>query len=273
LATIHPTAVVSKDAIIGEGVSIGAFVVIEGRVVIGDGCDIQAGARLMGPLTLGKRNVVYGGATLGGWPQDRKYTGEPSETIIGDDNMFREAVTIHRGTGMNTRTIIGNRNYFMVGAHVGHNCVVHNDITMVNYSSLGGHVTVFDKAIIGASSAVHQFARVGRLAMTSAGAGVGQDLPPFALTMVTNRFNQLNVIGLRRSGAARENINAVRKTFQFLFRTNRGRPLKNAIAELPEALLAHDLAREFVDFCKGPTKRGIARFEPWSSSRTSAAGD
>jgi UDP-N-acetylglucosamine acyltransferase len=263
---IHPTAVISAEARLGANVSIGPFCVIEGAVSIGDDCELRSGARVIGPLTMGVRNVVWGGAVIGGWPQDRKFKGEHSELVIGDENVFREAVSIHRGTGLNTKTVIGSRNYFMVNSHVGHNCVLGNDITLVNGAALGGFVQVADRAMIGAGSAVHQFCRVGRLAMISNLAALNVDLPPFFISMATNTLTQLNNVGLRRSGMSKESINAVRTMFRLVFRENRDRPLKVAFAELPGEVREVAEVREVMEFCGG-TKRGVALFRPWSGSK------
>lgn len=261
--SVHPTAIVSAEATRAPDVKIGPYAVIEGRVTLGPGCMIHTHATLRGPLTMGARNAVHPHATIGDWPQDRKFTGDPSEVVIGDDNIFREGVTIHRATGLNNRTTIGSRNYFMVNSHVGHNCTVANDVTLVNGAVLGGHVQVADKAIIGAYSAVHQFCRVGRLAMLSNLAGLSVDMPPFFISMATNKLTQLNAVGLRRSGMSRESINAIRQAFQLAFR-NSTRPIARALADLPPELLAVPEVREIVDFLKS-SKRGIATFQSWSN--------
>jgi UDP-N-acetylglucosamine acyltransferase len=263
---IHPTAVISPEATIGANVRIGAFVVVEGNVTIGEGCELRSGARVCGPVVMGARNVVWGGAVIGGWPQDRKFHGEHSELLIGDENVFREGVSIHRGTGADTRTVIGSRNYFMVNSHVGHNCVLGNDITMVNGAALGGFVKVADRAMIGAGSAVHQFCRVGRLAMITNLAGLNVDMPPFFISMATNTLTQLNNVGLRRSGMSRASINAVRTMFRLVFREWRHRPLKVAFAELPKEIREVAEVREVIEFC-GETKRGVALWRPWSGTK------
>jgi UDP-N-acetylglucosamine acyltransferase len=237
--------------------------VIEGPVSIGADSIIHAGAKVMGQTTLGARNVVHSTAVIGDWPQDRKYHGEPSEVRIGDDNVFREGVTVHRGTGAGTVTTIGSRCFLMTHSHVGHNCTVGDDVTLINGALLGGHVQVFPRAIIGAHSVIHQFCRVGRMAMTSF-CGYNVDVPPFCIGMSTNHVTQLNFVGLRRSGVPRANISALRQMFQLLFRSDR--LLKNAIDDLPVELTAVPEVAEFVAFIRA-TKRGVARFAPWSARR------
>jgi UDP-N-acetylglucosamine acyltransferase len=261
---IHPTAIVSPQTQLADDVSVGPYAIIDGPVTLGPGCQLHAACRLIGPLTLGGRNQVHTGAVLGGWPQDRKFHPEGfSETIIGDDNIFREGVTIHRGTGLNTRTVIGHRNFFMVNSHVGHNSAVGNDVTLVNGAVMAGHTTIGDRAILGASSAVHQFCRVGRLAMVSGQSSMNVDFPPFFLTMSTNAVHHLNSVGLRRSGMSHQTINALRSMFQIAFRENHGKPLLVALRGLPPEILNVPEVQEVLAFCQ-TAKRGVARFAPWS---------
>lgn len=259
---IHPSACIDPQARLAPDVRVGPFAVIVGPVTIGAGCVIHAHAQIRGPLIMGARNVVHGTAVLGDWPQDHKFTGEFSEVVIGDDNVFREGVTIHRGTGEHTRTVVGNHCYLMVNAHVGHNCIVGNNVTMVNGSMLGGFVQVGDRAIIGGNTAVHQFCRIGRLVMLSNACCMNVDVPPFFTSLTTNHLTQLNAVGLRRAGIPKENIDAIRHAFQILFRSNR--ILGAAIELLPADLLKVPEVAEMVKFCK-ETKRGIARFKAWST--------
>ncbi len=267
--SIHPTAVISTEARIATDVKIGPLAVIEGEVTVGPGCMIHAHAVLRGPLTLGARNAVHPHAVLGDWPQDRKYKGEPSELVIGEDNIFREGCTIHRPTGSGTRTLIGSRCFFMVNSHVGHNCVVEDEVTLVNGAMLGGHVRVGKGAIIGANSAIHQFCRVGRLAMVSNSANSSVDVLPFFTSMATNTITQLNAVGLRRSGMGRESINALRQVLRLAFRS-RGRPIGLALADLPAELRTVPEVQELIDFVKG-SKRGVAVFQAWSERTNGGA--
>jgi len=258
---IHPTAIIDPAATLGEGVEVGPYAIIEGPAVIGPGCVLHAASRIVGRVTMGARNVVHGTAIIGGAPQDRKYGGEPTEVIIGDDNIFREGVTVHRGTGANTKTVIGSRNFLMVNSHVGHNCVVGDDATLVNSALLAGHVRVGDKAIIGGNCGIHQFCRIGRMAMISNQSGLNQDLPPFFTCMMINKVAQLNVVGLRRAGVPRENISALREMFQIVWRGNR--LLKAAMKDLDPRLLAVPEVKEVIEFCMA-SKRGVVRYQAWS---------
>jgi UDP-N-acetylglucosamine acyltransferase len=270
---IHPTAVIDPQARIDPSVKIGAYCVIEGPVTIGPQSVIASHVKLIGPMELGPGNKVHSFAVLGDAPQDLKYHDQPSRVIIGENNIFREHTTVHRGTGGDT--VIGSNGFFMVGCHVGHNCHVGNGVTMVNSAVLGGHVRVFDRAIIGGLCAVHQFCRVGRLAMISNNSAHNVDIPPFCIAMDINMVTQLNAVGLRRSGISRENINALRRMFKILFRDNRGLSLNKNISLLPAELQAVPEVREFTDFV-ATSKRGIARFKPWSerqSRQTDPAGN
>jgi UDP-N-acetylglucosamine acyltransferase len=266
MPAIHPTAIISREANLADDVSVGPYAIVDGPVTLGAGTQIHAQARIIGPLTMGVRNTVHTGAVLGDWPQDRKFKGDFSETVIGDDNIFREGVTIHRGTGLNTKTAIGHRNYFMANSHVGHNAVVTNDVTLVNGAVMAGHSWIGERAILGAYCSVHQFCRVGRLAMISNIVGLNVDFPPFFLTMMTNTVNQLNSVGLRRSGMPRPSINALRRMFQHAFRVEHHRPLLAALADLPADIRDVAEVQEVITFCKG-AKRGVARFVPWSRQK------
>jgi UDP-N-acetylglucosamine acyltransferase len=259
---IHPTAIIDPAAILAEGVEIGPYAIIEGPVILGPGCILHAMARIVGRVTMGARNTLHSTAVIGGPPQDRKYGGEPTEVIIGDDNIFREGVTVHRGTGPGTRTVLGSRNYLMVNSHVGHNCVVGDDVTLVNGSLLAGHVHIASRAIIGGNCAVHQFCRIGKMAMISNASCMNVDLPPYFTAMATNCVTQLNSVGLRRAGIPRENISAVREMFQLVWRGNRS--IGEALKELSPQLQQVPQVQEVIAFCQA-TKRGVAKFRPWSN--------
>ncbi len=263
LMPIHATAIISAEAHLPADISVGPYAIIDGPVTAGRGTAIHAHAHLIGPLTLGARNVIHSAAVIGGTPQDRKFKNEFSETVIGDDNIFREHVTIHRGTAPGSKTLIGHRNFFMANAHVGHNAVVANDVTFINGATLAGHATIGDRAILGAYCAVHQFCRIGRMAMISNYAGMNVDFPPFFLTMTTNTVHQLNSVGLRRNGIPRANINALRQMFQLAFREQHNRPLSAAFSALPAEILAVPEVQEVITFCQS-AKRGVARYIPWS---------
>jgi UDP-N-acetylglucosamine acyltransferase len=266
MAKIHPTAIVAAEAKLGEGVTIGPYAIVDGPVTMGEGCELCAHSRVIGPLTMGARNIVHSMAVIGGAPQDHKFKGEFSETIIGDENEFRECVTISRGTGLNARTVIGHRNYFMANSHVGHNSTVGNDVTFVNGAAMAGHTSIGDRSILGIHCAIHQHCRIGRLVMTSNCSVYTVDFPPFFLSMYTNTVHQLNAVGLRRSGMPRSSINGLRRMFQMAFREQGNRPLMAALESLPAEVLAVPEVQEVITFCRA-SKRGVAKYVPWSQQK------
>jgi UDP-N-acetylglucosamine acyltransferase len=225
---IHPTAVIDPEANIAPDVQIGPFVSIEGPVNVGPGCQIEAHACLTGPLVMGRDNVVSHGAVLGKAPQHKGYRGEPTGLQIGDGNVFREMVTVHRGTVQgNGMTVIGNRNMFMVGSHLGHDVRVGNGCTIVNNALVAGHVVLMDECILSGNTAVQQRVRIGRLAMLGGTGGTTKDIPPFVLQQGYNCVTGLNIIGLRRAGFSRDAIDALRQVYRILYRE--GHPLPGAL--------------------------------------------
>jgi UDP-N-acetylglucosamine acyltransferase len=252
---IHPSAVVSPDAELGNGVEIGPLAVIEGKVQLGDGCIVRPGAYLVGPLILGKDNKIFSGAVLGEQPQHLRYNGEPTTLVIGDNNIFREGVTIHRGTAHTGKTVIGNNNFFMVNSHVAHDCVIGNRCILTNGCLVAGHCIVEDSVILSGNCAIHQFVRVGRLALLSGVSAATRDIPPYVVQQGIDTVSGINVIGMKRNGFSQEQINAVRHAFRILYRE--GLPLPAALAKLERNLGAVDAVREMIDFLHG-CQRGIS---------------
>jgi UDP-N-acetylglucosamine acyltransferase len=241
---IHPTAVIDSDSVIAPDVQIGPYAIIDGPVQIGPGCVIEAHACVTGPLSLGRNNFIGHGAVLGKGPQHRGYRGEPTAVQIGDSNVFREFVTVHRGTVQgNGVTTIGDRNMFMVGCHVGHDVRIGNGCTVVNNALLGGHVTLEDDCILSGHTAVQQKVRIGRLAMLGGTGGTSKDVPPFILQQGYNCVTGLNIIGIRRAGFSARSIDAMRQVFRILYRE--GRPLPAALEQI-EADFGH--VAEVVEF-------------------------
>ncbi len=250
---IHSTALVHAGAELGREVSIGPFAVIDQNVVVGDGCQIGPHVHLTGHTVIGQRNRFHAGAVIGGAPQDLKYRDEPTRLIIGDENVFREHVTVHRSTTLGEVTEIGNQGLFMAGIHVGHNCRIGNQVILANGALLGGHVTVQDRVYISTYCLVHQFVTIGTLAMMQGGAGISLDLPPFCIATGQNQICGLNTVGLRRAGIASGQRLELRRLYLTLFR--RRQPMKAVIASVDlEALSAP--GRLLVDFVKG-SKRGV----------------
>jgi UDP-N-acetylglucosamine acyltransferase len=234
---IHPTAVIDPEASLAPDVQVGPYSVIEGPVQVGPGCQIEAHASLSGPLVMGRDNLVGHGAILGKDPQHKGYRGEPTGLHIGDGNVFRELVTVHRGTVQgNGVTVIGDRNLFMVGSHLGHDVCVGNGCTVVNNALVAGHVVLMDDCILSGNTAVQQRVRIGRLAMLGGTGGTTKDIPPFILQQGYNCVTGLNIIGLRRASFSRDVIDALRQVYRILYRE--GRPLPTALDSI-EAEFGH----------------------------------
>ena len=217
-ARVHPTALIAGEVDLDDGVQVGPYVVIEGKVQVGAGCVIRAGAQLYGPLTMGRHNHVYPGAVLGEAPQLVKYNGEPTHLVIGDGNIFRELVTVHRGTTHSWETRIGNDNFLMANAHVAHDCRVGDSCIIANGALLGGHCVLEDSVYLSGNCAVHQFVRLGRLSLLSGVSATTKDIPPFIIQQRINCIVGVNVVGMRRAGIPTAHIDAVRRAFHILYR-------------------------------------------------------
>jgi UDP-N-acetylglucosamine acyltransferase len=254
-AQIHPTAVVSDEASLADDVIVGAHVVIEGRVTMGPGCIIRPRATICGPLTMGCGNLIYSGAVLGERPQHLKYNDEPTSVEIGDHNIFRENVTVHRGTTQSWTTRIGSYNFFMVNSHIAHDCKIGNRCILANGALIGGHCELADNIYLSGNSALHQFVRVGRLALLSGCSATTKDIPPFVVQQYIDTVVGVNVIGMRRAGCSHEQIDAVRMAFKILFRENMVLPA--ALAKIEMTLGQVDVVAEMVAFLK-QSHRGIS---------------
>jgi UDP-N-acetylglucosamine acyltransferase len=249
---IHPSAILSPEVELGDDVEVGPLAVLEGPIRLGPGCVIRPGAFLVGPLTMGCGNVVHSGAVLGERPQHLKYKGELTTLEIGEHNTFREHVTVHRGTSYSGRTVIGNHNFFMVHSHIAHDCIIGDRCIFTNGCLLAGHCIVEDNVILSGNSAVHQFVRIGRLALLSGCSCTTRDMPPFIVQQGIDTVSGINVIGMKRAGMNGEQINAVRTAFRVLYRE--GLPLPAAQAKLERDLGRVDVVREMLDFLHGCTK-------------------
>jgi UDP-N-acetylglucosamine acyltransferase len=219
VAYIHPSAFVDPQAILGNDVVVGPQCIVEAGAVLGDGCRLEARAIVKGRTTLGDNNEIGEGSVIGGRAQHVQVHDPGGTLIIGSGNRIRENVTIHRGWANDATTTIGDNCMIMVGAHVGHDCRVGNNAILVNNSMLGGHVHVEDRAYISGGVAVHQFCRVGRLAMVGGLARIVQDVPPFV--MVEGGIAQivgLNKIGLRRNGYTPEEILQLKEAYRIIYR-------------------------------------------------------
>jgi len=228
--SIHPTAVIDSRAEIHEEVEIGPYVVVEGVVRIGRGTRVMVHAVIMGWTEVGENNEIHPGAVLGDAPQDKAYHGEESYLRVGDHNIFREYVQVHRGTAPGSSTSIGSHNFLMAGAHVGHNCSLGDHIVIANGALLGGYVEVGDHAFISGHCVVHQFVRVGELSLMRGLSGTSRDVPPYSIVDWQHRVRGVNVIGLKRVGFDEPRIREIKEAFRILFR--KGRNLSLAIREV-----------------------------------------
>ncbi|MFA6584366.1 MAG: acyl-ACP--UDP-N-acetylglucosamine O-acyltransferase [Elusimicrobiaceae bacterium] len=252
---IHPTAIVNANAKIDADVEIGPYAVIGEEVSIGSGTYVGPHS-VIEFTNMGKNNQLTASCFIGMPPQDYSYSGQKTKLTMGDGNIIRECVTLHRGSPKHGETVIGSGCMFMACAHIGHDCQLGNKIIMVNYAGLSGHVEVGDSTVISGHVGLHQFCRIGRMAMLGAGSMAGQDIPPFCMVQGDRaKLVGLNLVGMKRNGISRESIRSVRETFKELFL--RGMRLEEAIAKLSAADLSPE-AREMVEFCKN-SKRGIMR--------------
>lgn len=217
---IHPLAVVSPDAKLGPDVTIGPFCVVEPGVTIGRGCQLASRVVVQRGTELGENNVLFDGVVLGAPPQHVQPPAEQGNVRIGSNNTFREFVTVHRAMHKGQTTTIGDQNFLMVGAHVAHDCQVGNQIIIANNTLLGGHVIVEDRACMSAAVAVHQWCRIGRLAMVGGQAHIVKDVPPYVtVDGVSHRIVGLNLIGLRRAGLTSDQIAQLKEAYRLIYRS------------------------------------------------------
>ena len=219
MATIDPSARIEAGAIIGAGASVGPFCTVGPNVIVGEGCRLFAHVHLSGHTSIGARTVIYPFASLGSPPQSVKYRGGPTRLIVGSDCDIREGVTMNTGTEEGGElTAVGDRCFFMVGSHVGHDCRVGSDVTFANNAVLGGHVTIGDRCVLGGQAAVHQFVRVGEGAMLGGLSGITRDVIPFGFAFGPKaELVGLNMVGLKRRGHSRAELHQLRQGFRELF--------------------------------------------------------
>ena len=251
---IHPSAIIDSKADVHDSVSVGSFVVIDAGVKIEEDCVIGPHVYLTGDTTLGKRNIVHGGAVIGDVPQDLNYQGEPTRLRIGDDNVFREHVTLHRSNSLEEDTIIGSHNFFMADSHVGHNAVVGDHTILANGALVGGHAVIGDQVFLSSNCGIHQFVRIGTLAMMQGNSGVSQDVPPFTMVVFgMNMMCGLNTVGLRRAGFTSEQRSELKACYKRVFMEggNVGQVVKQVLEESPG-----EKAQEMLEFIAAST-RGV----------------
>ncbi len=261
--TIHPTAIVDPLASIGAGTTIGPYSIVGPNVILGKNNRIGAHVILEGRTFIGDENTIYQFASVGAAPQDLKYQGEPSELRIGSRNIVREYVTLQPGTlGGGMVTSIGDQNLFMANTHVGHDSHVGNRCVIANGAALAGHVTVDDGVIIGGLSGIHQFVKLGKVAMIGAGAMVAQDIPPYCMAQGDRASIQgLNRVGLERNGGSREDLSVLREVYRLIFTPSgseaKSKVFKDRVAQARGVVGDNERGLAFVMFIEG-SQRGIA---------------
>jgi UDP-N-acetylglucosamine acyltransferase len=261
---IHPTAIISPKAELADEVAVGPYVVIEDDVTIGRGTEIHGSACIRQYTVIGEQNRIHHGVVLGDLPQDLHFKGGRSYLRIGSGNTFREHVTLHRATAENGETTVGNGNYFMALSHAGHECVIGNNNIITNCVLIAGHTTIEDNVVISGAVVIHQFSRIGRLAMISGLSAVNRDIPPFVIAggrpaSATN----LNLVGLRRAGIAQEARLKLKDAFRIFYTS--GLNASQALEEIEKGTMTQEV-RQFVDFVRA-SKRGVCRYAEWAETR------
>jgi UDP-N-acetylglucosamine acyltransferase len=252
---IHPTAIVHPEAQLDATVQVGPYAVIDKGVKLGPQCTVGPHVYLTGRATIGAQNRFYAGCVIGEEPQDLKYAGEPTGLRIGDRNVFREHVTVHRSNKMAEETVIGSGNFLMAHCHVAHNCQLGNTAILANGALLAGHVSVGDRAFISGNCVVHQFVRIGTLALIQGGGAVSQDLPPYTVAARGNVLCGLNAVGLRRAGLTTAERLELKQLYRLLFRE--GLNLRAALTAAQTRFTGAP-AKVMMDFI-ATSKRGVCQ--------------
>lgn len=253
---IHPSAVIHPGAEIGEGCQIGPYCVIGEHVVLGNGCRLHSHVVIDGHTVLGRENEIYPFASIGLKTQDLKWKGGITRTAIGDFNTIREYVTIHSATSDGETTTVGSHNNLLAYSHAAHNVTIGNHVIMSNSATLGGHVTVEDYAVISVS-AIHQFCRIGKMAMVGGCSKVVQDVPPFMLADGNPAETRtINKVGLERNGVSEETQTALRQAYKILFRE--GLTISNALTRIEKDLPVSPEMQHLIQFVRS-SERGISK--------------
>ena len=256
---IHETAMVHPTAEVADGVEIGPYAIIGEHVKIGEGTQIGSHVCIDKWTHIGKRCQIYQYAFLGAAPQHLRYNGEETYVVIGDNNIIREYVTIHRGTPFgNGKTVLGDENFIMAYAHVAHDCIIGNRVVMASYAALGGHVEIGDCAVIGGIVAIHQFVRIGTYAFVGGATAITRDIPPYVTASgMKAKLYGVNVLNLQRNNVPDTVIKGLKRAYKMIFRSQL--PLEGAIESLEkDPIFSLSEVKHMVDFIK-ETKRGVTR--------------
>ena len=254
---IHPSAVVSESAILGENINIGPFCVVGPEVKLGSGTTLESHVVIEGETEIGENNYIYSFVSIGKAPQDLKYNNEKTRVVIGNNNKIREFVTIHRGTDDKYETRVGNNCLIMAYVHIAHDCIIGDNCVLANAATFAGHVEVEDYAVVGGLTAVHQFTRVGRHSMIGGCSAVTQDVVPYMLSEGNKaRAVYINIVGLQRRGFSEEQIKILREVYKIVFKKKL--KLEEALQILEKNYKDNDDVIKLVEFIR-KSKRGLAR--------------
>ena len=254
---IHPTAIIHPGAELPTDISVGPYSVIGEGVSLGEGCVLHNNVTLTGPAVIGARNSFFTGACVGGVTQDLKYTGEPTYLEIGDNNVFRECTTVNRGTLPGAKTVIGHHNLFLSYCHIAHDCTIGNYVIFSNNGTLAGHVIVEDYVILGGLTAVHQFCRLGKHAITGGCSKITQDVPPFMIVDGNPAaVRGVNIVGLQRHGFDEAAIRPLKEAYKAIFM--RGNSISDSLAELEALPGTSPAVAHLIAFIQS-SQRGIIR--------------
>lgn len=248
---IHPSAIIHPRVKLSANIKIGPYAVIDEHVEIGPDCEVGPHVYITGHTRIGPGNRLHAGAVIGDLPQDLRFEGGPTGVQIGSNNVIREHVTIHRSNNPDEPTTIGSHCLFMAASHVGHNSHVGDHVIMANGALLAGHVSVADRAFISATCMIHQFVRVGTLALMQGGSGASKDLPPYTLAHGNNTVSGLNIVGLRRAGIPSQDRLELKRVYHLIFRS--GKKFAAALEEAREQAESSS-ARHLLDFLSTGTR-------------------
>jgi UDP-N-acetylglucosamine acyltransferase len=256
-AEIHPTAIVDAKAELGAGTRVGPYCIIGPHAALGNSCWLQHHVTVVGPMRAGAGNKFYAYCSIGQQTQDLKYAGEPTYLEIGDENTFREFCTVNRSTKSDGKTRLGDRGNFLAYSHVGHDCVVGNSVVFSNNATLAGHVQVGDHAVMGGLTAVHQFCRLGRFAITGGCSKIVQDVPPFMIADGNPaEIRGINLVGMERAGFDAETIKAIKEAFRLIYRAKLN--TRQAIAAIRNEIAPREEITQLVEFIE-QSERGVIR--------------
>src|SRR5213595_1986552 len=254
---IHPTAIVDPKAQLGAETIVGPYCIVGSEVVLGAGCWLQHHVTLCGPMRAGTKNKFYAYCSIGQQTQDLKYAGEPTYLEIGDENTFREFCTVNRSTKSDGKTRVGNRGNFLAYSHIGHDCTVGDSVVFSNNGTLAGYVEVGDHAVMGGLTAVHQFCRIGRFAITGGCSKIVQDVPPFLIADGNPaEIRGINLVGMERAGFPPESVKAIKEAFRIIYRSKYN--TAQAIEAIRKELAPSEAVEQIVDFIE-KSQRGITR--------------